>query len=746
MQRVTAADYHDIATPADPRLSPDGTQIAFLRAQPLDDETYESTVHLVDADGDDDPRRLTLAEGRDAEPRWSPSGDRIAFVSTRGEDDDRTQLWVLPVDGGEARRVTDVVGGVSDIVWSPDGERIAFVQPVTSADREADRDLRVPDEYEPADHPDPRVVERTVYRSDQRYFDGRRPGVYLADADAAVDGTRADEEPAIVRVTDREADFGGPEFGDADTLYYWESVGEDPDDSDEVAIHALDLSAALHDEAVDADSSAVDPDAAERIHTTTAWQPSLSATADGRIAFPHIEPDRASLQQTDLHVFDRDSGSVTDVTAGVDRGLDVATTPQWGPDAETLYFATPDEGMTALWHAPGDGSVAPERLLREGTVSSATVGVDASATVGVDASAGSDATADADAVRLAIARSEWDHPGDVFRYDAATDESTRLTELNEAYLADRHVVQPEELWFESAQGPVHGWVLTPPEFDAHGDERIDPETNDERIDPETNDETDEEYPLVVEIHGGPHAMWSTSGTMWHEFQTLAARGYVVFWSNPRGSTGYGEAYKRAIECDWGEVTLTDVMAGVEEVAARPYVDESNAFVTGGSFGGFMTAWTVGHSDYFRAAVAQRGAYDLTGLWGTTDGAYKLVEGDFDTTPFEEAGWLWEQSPTSHAHEVDTPTLLIHAEDDTRTPAASAELFYRILRKNGVETRFVRYPREGHELSRSGEPGHIVDRIERIVRWFDGYSDHHDAPKALDRPDDDGLTASADDDK
>jgi dipeptidyl aminopeptidase/acylaminoacyl peptidase len=198
---------------------------------------------------------------------------------------------------------------------------------------------------------------------------------------------------------------------------------------------------------------------------------------------------------------------------------------------------------------------------------------------------------------------------------------------------------------------------------------------------------------------------------------------------------------QAIERDWGAVTLSDVMAGVETVADRPSVDETNAFLTGGSFGGFMTAWAVGQTDYFRAAVSQRGVYDLTGFYGSTDAAYKLVEGDFDTAPSEEPEWLWEQSPTGHADAVDTPTLLIHSEDDTRTPVCTAELYHRLLRKNGVETRFVRYPREGHELSRSGEPGHVVDRIERIVRWFDGYSEHHDAPRALDRPDDEGLSAA-----
>ncbi len=700
MERVTAVDYHDIAKPADPRIAPDGDRVAFLRRQPDDDDSYESTVYLADIDGDD-LRRLTLAEGSDAEPRWSPSGDRVAFTSTRGADDDRQQLWVLPVAGGEARRITDVVGGVSEIAWSPDGHRIAFVQSVTADDREADRDLAVPEEYEPADHPDPRVIDRTVYRSGQQYFDGRRSNVYVVDAGATVDGvTAADPEAGVTRVTDRDADFATPEWGDVDTLYFTEQVGEDPDDSVEIAIHAHDLATG----------------GTERVHTTTGWGAALAATADGRIAFTHAEPERISMQPVDLRVLDRETDEVTDLTADIDRGVGYEVAPQWGPDDETLYFATPDEGRTALWHVPGDGSEDPERLLRPETVSGATIGGDEGAGPGE--------------VAVAFAASEWDHPGDVFAHDAWSGETTRLTELNGGYLADRAVVEPEEVRFESDGTEIQGWVLTPPGFDPDA----------------AGASADESFPLAVEVHGGPHAMWSTSGTMWHEFQTLAARGYVVFWSNPRGSSGYGEAFMQAIERDWGEVTLSDLMAGIEAVADREYVDETNAFLTGGSFGGFMTAWTVGRTDYFRAAVSQRGVYDLTGFYGSTDGAYKLVEGDFDTVPSEDPEWLWEQSPTGHAHEVETPTLLIHSEDDTRTPICTAELYHRLLRTNGVDTRFVRYPREGHELSRSGEPAHIVDRIERIVRWFDGYSEHHEAPRALDRPEDDGLSAADDADE
>ena len=730
MERVTAAAYHDVAKPADPRLSPGGDRVAFLRRQPNGDDSYESAVYVVEAVTGDDggngngggtsPRRLTLAEGADAEPRWSPSGDRIAFTSTRGADDDRQQLWVLPMGGGEARQVTDVVGGVSEIAWSPDGERIAFTQSVTAEDREADRDLSVADEYEPEEHPDPRVVDRTVYRANQSYFDGRRPGVYVVDADAVVDGVETgaeagssgDPESAVVeRVTDRDADFAAPEWGDADTLYYTESVGEDPDDAYDIAIHAHDLA----------------DDDVERIHTTTGWGTSLAATTDGQVAFAHTEPEGASMNQSDLHVLDRESDTARSLTDGLDRGLGYEASPQWGPDGEVVYFATPDEGETALWSVPADGSAEPARIFRRGAIAGATVG----GADGSDGDAEGGAGVGPDDVAVAVALSEWDHPGDVFLFDAEADETTRLTELNAELLADRHVGEPEELHFESDGTEIGGWVLTPPGFDAADD---------------STGAGDDAYPLAVEIHGGPHAMWTTSGTMWHEFQTLAARGYVVFWSNPRGSSGYGESFLQAIERDWGEVTLADVEAGVDTVIDDYPIDEGNVFVTGGSFGGFMTAWAVGQTDRFRAAVSQRGVYDLTGFYGSTDGAYKLLEGDFDTVPSAEPGWLWEQSPTGHADAVDTPTLLIHSEDDTRTPICTAELYHRILRKNGVDTRFVRYPREGHELSRSGEPAHIVDRIERIVRWFDGYSDHHDAARALDRPEDDGLTAGEGDDE
>jgi len=673
---IEAADYHEIAKPSAPRLSPDGERVAFVRQVPDDEESYERTVYTVPTDGGD-ARRFSLAEGEDSEPRWSPSGDRLAFVSTRG-DGDRPQLWVLPTDGGEARRVTDVVGGVSGIEWSPDGSRIAFLQRVDADDRVADRDLSVPDDYEP-DEPDPRVIDRTVYRSAEQYFDGTRPQAYVVDL--------ADD--TVERLTDCDHDHLSLSWGDAETLYLAakdEAAAEqgdgvdDPDDSVHYSILAHDLASGDR----------------ERCHVASGWAAGLTATTEGRVAHLRAAPEQISIQQTDLHVYDHGTDTVHDITATVDRSLGLDAAPVWGPDGETVYFTTPDEGQTAVWAAPGDGSGDPERVVRGGDIDGIAPGRD----------------------RLAFTRSEATHPGDVFVH--ADGGTRRLTELNADYLAETTVAEPEPITVESEGGTVEGWVLTPPEFDP-----------------------DREYPLVVEVHGGPHAMWTASGTVWHEFQTLAARGYVVFWSNPRGSTGYGEQYMQAIERDWGEVTLTDVLAGARAVADRDYVDADTVLLTGGSFGGYMTAWAVAHTEFFEAAVAQRGVYELTGFYGSTDGAYKLVEGDFDTTPWAEPDFLWDHSPAAYVDEVDTPTLVVHSERDYRTPANGAELFHRGLRTHGVDTRLVRYPREGHELSRSGEPGHIVDRIERIARWFDGYSDHHDADRALDRPDDAGLSAGDD---
>ncbi|MXV60914.1 alpha/beta fold hydrolase [Natronorubrum sp. JWXQ-INN-674] len=688
MNPITAGDYYDLCHVSEPQLSPDDERVAFVRRTPDDEESSKATVYVVPVGGDE-ATQFTVSDGVDSQPRWSPDGDRLAFASTRGEGD-RQQLWVMPTQGGEAKQVTTVVGGIADLEWSPDGSRLLFTQQVTADDREAGRDYAVESDYEP-EPSDPRVIDRMIYRAGTEYFDGKRSHVYILEVEPALssdlEGDDGDDGEAIARLTDGDADYIAPAWGDGDTVYYAAKAGDEPDDSLVYELYEHDLEA----------------DERETFTQTPGWIGTIAATEDGRVAFEYTPEEGASMRQTEIQVHDRTTGDEVTPTEPLDRTVANGCGFEWAPDDEALYFATPDEGSRVCWSVPGDASEEPSKVYGDDVdITGFSVGQNT----------------------VAYVHSEWDHPGDVFVTTRGGNEVHRLTRVNADYLADKPVRQPEEVWFESEDGEesIQGWLLTPPEFDADASSA-------------------ETYPLIAEIHGGPHAQWTTSGTMWHEFQTLAARGYVVFWCNPRGSTGYGEDHATAIERDWGDVTLTDVLAGVEAACERDYVDSDEVFVTGGSFGGFMTAWAVTHSDRFQAAASQRGVYDLTSFYGSTD-AFKLIEGDFGTTPWEEPEFLWEQSPAAHVPEADTPTLVLHSDRDYRTPANTAELFYLGLKKHGVDTRLVRYPREGHELSRSGEPAHIVDRIERIARWFDGYSSYHDAPPALERERDAGLSSES----
>jgi dipeptidyl aminopeptidase/acylaminoacyl peptidase len=243
--------------------------------------------------------------------------------------------------------------------------------------------------------------------------------------------------------------------------------------------------------------------------------------------------------------------------------------------------------------------------------------------------------------------------------------------------------------------PIQGWVMFPPGFNPR-----------------------RKWPLAVEIHGGPQAMWGPGFTsMWHEWQVLAARGYAVFFCNPRGSDGYGTEFARANHNAWGEADANDILSGVDAVVRRGYVDAERIGVMGGSYGGFMTAWLIGHDQRFACAVSQRGVYNVAHLHGTSDIA-EWVEANFDSFPWRNPEHFWEHSPLAYVDNIRTPLLILHSDSDFRAPISDAEQLFTALRRLRRRVQFVRYPREGHELSRSGEPKHRIDRLNRIVGWFD----------------------------
>lgn len=662
MRSVEIDDVYEITVPEQPRLSAEDATVVFAARRAVDETTYDWSIYRSDLKGDV-VERLTHPTSADRAPVPAPDGSFIAFTSDRSSTTDRPQLYRLPTDLGEAEQLTNVVGGVSSVAVSPDASHIAFVQSTTRSERSSDLDLEPTEEYTRSP-PDPRVIDRTVYRTKSGYRDDLRTHVYLYSL----------SDGSVSRVTDGHAEFRSPVWGDKRTLFFTESIGTDPDDTYEYAIHSVDI------------------ESDRRTHHlgTVGWGRGLAATTTGKIAFPVVEPSTGATQPTDLHVHDTRSDATVNVTADLDRTLGYDVRPSWSSDEQRVYFSTGDRGKTAIWRVPADGTSEPTRVLRRGDI------------------AGFDVGRHDDRDVIVASLSEPANPGEIVLTDEPHDEVKPITALNQEYLSEVTVAEPEPISFESPQGEVAGWVLHPPDFDEN-----------------------ETYPLIVEVHGGPHVMWTTAGTMWHEFQALAGAGYVVFWCNPRGSSGYGSAYMQATERNWGDGTLTDVLAGAKAVADRPYIDETEVFLTGGSFGGYLTAWAVGQTEYFTAAVSQRGVYEYNTYYGTTDTGYKSIDLDFGTAPWDDHSWLWEQSPAAHVESVDTPILLLHSEDDYRTPLATAELYYRYLRKTGATTRLVQYPREGHELSRSGEPAHRVDRLERIRQWFDGYSSISDADPVID---------------
>jgi dipeptidyl aminopeptidase/acylaminoacyl peptidase len=303
-----------------------------------------------------------------------------------------------------------------------------------------------------------------------------------------------------------------------------------------------------------------------------------------------------------------------------------------------------------------------------------------------------------EAGELAFAAWSPDRPADLYTAGADGRRERRLTDFNAEFLDAVEVAQPEEMRYRAPDGrEIQGWVYKPIGY-----------------------RKGQRVPFILHIHGGPHVMWGPSFPgMWIEWQVHAARGYALFYCNPRGADGYGEEFAEAIHNNWGDHAMTDILTGVDRVVERGFVDPKRMAVTGGSYAGYMTAWIVGHDQRFKCAWAQRGLYSLLSFFGTSD-VPQLIEREFDMYPFDDIAKAWQQSPLAYVRNINTPLVLEHQDQDYRVPVSEAEQLYAALKRLKKEVTLIRYPREGHEMSRAGEPRHRVDRLNRMTGWFDGY--------------------------
>jgi dipeptidyl aminopeptidase/acylaminoacyl peptidase len=663
---ITEKDLLKFTWIADPQIAPDGSTIAFVRVTVNEKENrYETSLFTVGTSGADAPRRLT-SNVRDTMPRWSPDGRRIAFVRSIEKDGKPQpgQVYLLDMIGGEAYPLTHDTKGVSSIEWSPDGKTVAFTAPVggDEQDKKDGKDQEAKSDVQ--------VITRAVYRANGNpaYVDaGRHTHIFTVAAANA-------DTPPTKQVTDGEYDEREIEWAPDGSKIYFISTRV-PE---------------AYYEANDSDLYSV-PTSGGTITKVASIDGAINAprvSPDGhQIAFvgtPHGNPVR-SYSQSDLFVVDAAPGSAPrnltetydfDIAGGIGgdqappRGQS-SNSIVWSKDAASLIVVSAEHGSANL-----------KRL----TIASGKVDALADGQHAVGSF-----TATPDGSTIAAAISTQTNIGDLFMIDA---KPRQITKVNQELFSDIRQSEPEEIWYKSFDGRnIQAWVLKPPDFDPG-----------------------KKYPLILEIHGGPHSAYGNVYT--HEFQWMAAKGYVVLFTNPRGSTSYGQDFGNIIQYHYPGDDYKDLMAGVDDLLKRGYVDVNRMGVTGGSGGGLLTNWTITQTQRFKAAVAQRDIADWYGFWFTAD--FWLAKPTwFRKAPWEDPQDFAARSPITNVANVTTPTMYVLGDQDYRTPPAEGgEMMFRALKYRKIPTVMVRFPRENHELSRSGEPKHRVERLQHIVGWMD----------------------------
>lgn len=665
-RKLEAADLERITWVDQPQISPDGRWVAYV-CSTVDEQSreYRSRIWMVSTAGGE-PILFTTGRGRDTTPRWSPDGRWLAFVSDRSGT---AQIWVMATGGGEARQVTRLRQGAADPVWAPDSRRLAFVtrlgsdeQPESEAadakERQAERDKEARERRQRG-----LVVARLGYKLDGRgLWDGRYSQICIID--------RAGGE--LRQLTAGPFDHSEPAFS--------------PDGA-QVAFVAHraadhDLHVSMHLWVVPATGG--EPRClvgGEAVGHRPRWSP------DGQfIAYAghRLEHRGATLYR--LFTVPAAGGEPTCLTADFDRSLgDMAITDMtllgggdvfsWLPDGRGLVFSASDRGDTGLWQVAAAGGtvtplvVSPGRVVRYWSLDQA-------------------------ARQAALLITTPLQPPEVFVRSLADGTEQRLTDAGSAWLEGIELSTPEPIRFTGAAGwMIEGWLIKP-----------------------TGCRSGQRYPLILQIHGGPHTMYANA--FFFEFQLLAARGFGVLYTNPRGSHGYGQEFAKAVRGDFGGNDYRDLMAAVDHALQYDWVDPERLGVTGGSYGGFMTNWIVGQTERFRAAVTQRSISNWHSFFGSSDIGSHFAEDQLAGLPWQDHAELLQRSPLSHVESIKTPLLILHAEEDHRCPIEQAEQLFVALRRLGRTVEFVRFPGAGHELSRSGPPPLRIDRLQHLVGWFE----------------------------
>jgi dipeptidyl aminopeptidase/acylaminoacyl peptidase len=648
---LNVMDEFQLQLATDPQISPDGRRIVYVRRF-ADPMTDKRYANLWVVNTDgSDHRPLSSGNHSYGSPRWSPDGNRIAFLS---DVDGKQQIYVRWMDTGQTARITNLEQSPDAIAWSPDGRMISFSALVLGKGPHL-ADLPQPPSGAKWAEP-PTAYDRLVYR-----FNGSgylKPGyvqVFVVSADGG----------APRQVTNGNFPNGGNEFGPTraawspDGKFLLVSANRHPESDHEVFDSEV-YEFGLSDGALRALTNRKGPDANPDVSPNGKW-----------IAYTGFDDRYQGHQTTKLYVMNRDGSGSHSIADKLDRDIQ---SPQWAPDNSGIYFQYNDQGDTKIGFSTPDGNY--KKIADH--VASAT-----SAYGG-----GSYSVSRTGAVAFTFGRP--DNPGDIA---VSNNGAVRvLTAVNQELLQQKVPGRVEEISYESSKDKrkMQGWIVQPPGFDPS-----------------------KKYPLILEIHGGPFGDYGDRFDF--EKQVWASMGYVVLYTNPRGSTSYGEEFANSIHHAYPGDDFDDLNSGVDAVVAKGYIDTNNLFVTGGSGGGVLTAWTIEHTPRFRAAAALYPVINWYSFVLTSDIPW-TAKYWFPGNPWENTEQYMKRSLTDQVGKVKTPTLIMTGEEDYRTPISEAEQFYAALKLLNVDAVLVRVPEEPHGIGR--RPSHHIAKMLYVAGWFD----------------------------
>ncbi|HYP18939.1 MAG TPA: S9 family peptidase [Chloroflexia bacterium] len=702
-RKVEIEDLYRFRLLSDPQVSPDGRAVAYVQTRLRKKKNdYASNIWLLPLDGAGEPGRFTGSDKRDYYPRWSPDGSQLAFISTRSG---KPQAWVIRAGGGEARQLTRSKHPVTDLVWSPDGKWIVFVSPVDNEedkrraeegkkdkagkDSGSDSEAREPGytgeeglpggilpagEWEEDSEEDAGAEDKGDHAKEITWMHFKADGAGLLERRQHLFIVPSKGGTAR-QLTEGDWNAATPRWSpDGRQLAYIANQEADADyfNIQDIFVLPIDEEGAAGEQRRVTD------------HDCAIGNMEWLRDGSGFVVFAHSRIQEAAFS-TNMQVWTVSlTGMKNRLTEGFDRSAanivnsDLRSAagelrPRLSADGSTAYFMVTNGGACQVFSVP-------------------TAGGEVTQVVGGNREVLNFSVAPGGIVFVAT---EWNRPNDLY-FAATGGEQRRLTDVNADIVPQLQISEPEQFELETAPGVrVEGWILKPPGFDPA-----------------------QKYPLIVEIHGGPHTSYGYP--YFHEFQVLAARGYVVLYTNPRGSQGYGQEFSDAIISDWGGVDYEDIMACVDHVVGLGYVDEERLGVTGGSYGGYMTGWIIGHTQRFKAAVASRMVSNLHSAWGSGDFTWRLWNFEMEGDPYKRTELYIERSPVTYAHEMRTPLLITHAADDLRCNIEQADQMYTALKVLKRDVKMVRFPSGGHDISRSGKPTLRVERLQHIAGWFDKY--------------------------